>query len=310
MGVLAAHSLPVPVISVGNLSWGGTGKTPMTEYIVQMYARAGMRPLVLARGYGNDEHLQTSTHLPDAIVGVGADRVTVGRSILERHSALDVAVLDDGFQHWRLKRDLDIVMINSLNPWGTGRLIPRGPLREPMSALYRAQAHVLHHANLVTAKRIGEIENRVGLYSSPGALIVTSRFRPVSLLQVSTNTCVNVDFLQGKCVYAFSGIGSPEAFHLMLRESCGVDVVKTVIFPDHHLYSAEELRFLRADCKTLYGLGAWLITTEKDLFRCPEIATCLSDVNLGVVIGELEVDDEKGEFKKLLMSAVLDTVKQ
>ncbi|KAI5409309.1 hypothetical protein KIW84_054931 [Lathyrus oleraceus] len=172
------HRLPLPVISVGNLTWGGNGKTPMVEFIAAFFARSGISPLVLSRGYGGgDEVNMLQRHLlgTSTKFGVGAKRAVVASHLIQKygyidirktslyekqnlnwkaHNSLDsekigIVVLDDAMQHWSLWRDLDIVMVNGLTLWGNGRLLPLGPLREPLTALRRANVVVIHHSDLI-----------------------------------------------------------------------------------------------------------------------------------------------------------------
>src|SRR5438876_5539483 len=146
-GWLPTHRPPVPVISVGNLTAGGTGKTPCVEYLARFLQARGLRPAVLSRGYRgngrpNDEALILEANLPDVPHLQGKDRVTRASQAVRVFGA-DVLILDDGFQHRRLRRDLDLVLIDAMNPWGHGRLLPRGLLREPISSLRRADAVIV-----------------------------------------------------------------------------------------------------------------------------------------------------------------------
>ncbi|CAB4277859.1 unnamed protein product [Prunus armeniaca] len=152
-GLFRKHRLPVPVISVGNLTWGGNGKTPMAEFIARFLADSGISPLILTRGYaGGDEAKMLRTHLLGRPVKIGK----VGRHLSsEKNGAV---ILDDGMQHWSLQRDLEIVMVSGLTLWGNCHLIPCGPLREPFNALRRADVVVLHHADLIGAFNVDRLE--------------------------------------------------------------------------------------------------------------------------------------------------------
>ncbi|CAL2254697.1 unnamed protein product [Prunus armeniaca] len=187
-GLFRKHRLPVPVISVGNLTWGGNGKTPMAEFIARFLADSGISPLILTRGYaGGDEAKMLHRHLlgRPVKIGVGAKRAAVAAQYFERYGYVDpsftskhsdglcieprvgghlssekigAVILDDGMQHWSLQRDLEIVMVNGLTLWGNCHLIPRGPLREPLNALRRADVVVLHHADLIGAFYVDRLE--------------------------------------------------------------------------------------------------------------------------------------------------------
>ncbi|CAM8986936.1 unnamed protein product [Rhodiola kirilowii] len=156
--------LPVPVISVGNLTWGGNGKTPMVEFLARLFADSGIPPLILTRGYaGGDEAIMPRRHLEGTSAKIG---MCINRSKAEQREmsvlvsgGIGVAILDDGIQHLSLWRDLDIVMVNATMPWGNSCLIPLGPLREPLPALKRADIVVIHHADLVTEQDMEKLES-------------------------------------------------------------------------------------------------------------------------------------------------------
>lgn len=180
----ASHAAPVPVISVGNLTVGGVGKTPMVIELVHRLIALGRRPAVLTRGYGArpgraaDEVLELRSALPDTPVVVDADRVR-GAAAAALQGA-DVVVLDDGFQHRRLRRDLDLVLVDALNPWGGGRLLPAGRLREPLASLRRAHAVIITRANQAHADALAVIERDVRRHA-PDAYVCHASVAPVGL---------------------------------------------------------------------------------------------------------------------------------
>ena len=160
IGVLKQRALDRSVVSVGNLTWGGTGKTPLVEYVARFYIHRGKVPLILARGYGEDESKELAHKFPEAIFGIGKDRVEEAKKALSVRSA-DVIILDDGFQHWAVKRELDIVVINVLNPFGNYAFIPRGVLREPLESLERASLVILNDVNLTSRKIVEELKVKI-----------------------------------------------------------------------------------------------------------------------------------------------------
>ena len=151
--VLPRRRLPFPVISVGNLTWGGSGKTPLVEYLARRISYHNRTPLVLTRGYSRDEVEQFKNHLPKAIVGVGKNRLQVAEEMKNQHR-IDLAILDDGLQHWPVERDMEIIVMNALNPFGNGKLIPRGILREPISILSKAGIVLISHVNLIKPEEL------------------------------------------------------------------------------------------------------------------------------------------------------------
>ena len=173
-GILPGYRPQAKVISVGNITLGGTGKTPLVEFLAEALLRKGKRVVVLSRGYSLDEPRMLENKIEGLRVFTGRDRIKTAK---EAQDALDpeVMILDDGFQHWRLKRDLDIVLLNSRNYFGNRRLIPRGILREPPSSLARAEVIVISKADSV--KDISRIKNELGQIN-PRALIVECAYKP------------------------------------------------------------------------------------------------------------------------------------
>jgi tetraacyldisaccharide 4'-kinase len=262
-GWLRVHKSPVPVVSVGNISLGGTGKTPMVEWLGRWFRRRGVRVAILSRGYGqtqgmNDEGLVLEENLPDVPHLQNADRAAMA-TIAARELETELIVLDDGFQHRRLERDLDLVLIDALEPFGQGRLFPRGLLREPVGSLRRAGVVVLSRSDLVSAAdRLAiraEVEHEIG-----AGRWVEARHAPLDLVDGDGNSSP-LEMAEGKSVAAFCGIGNPDGFRRTLVPLVG-HLRNLRVFPDHHVYSAENVGSLgrwAQDC------GADLVlTTQKD----------------------------------------------
>jgi tetraacyldisaccharide 4'-kinase len=263
-GRLRAHRAAVPVVSIGNLTLGGTGKTPCVEYVARFFSERGKRVAILSRGYGaqgrNDEAMLLDENLPGIPHLQGADRAALATEAIEQHAA-DVLVLDDGFQHRRLARDLDIVLIDATNPWGGGHLFPRGMLREPPAALHRADLVVLTRCDLVSAAQRAELRETLGRIA-PGIAVVEASHRALGLMNGQRRA--DIGRLRGKPVAAFCGVGNPLAFRRTL-ENLGLAVVAFRSFPDHHPYSF-------ADVEDLCAWGqsqAVVVTTQKDLVKLP-----------------------------------------
>lgn len=186
IGIFRCHRLSVPVISVGNLTMGGVGKTPLVEFIAQTLKKKEIRPVILMRGYmqgdtsgrsqNSDEATMLRSILADIPVLIGADRVKNAKEFIKKNKA-DVFLLDDGFQHWRLSRDIDIVAIDTTDPWGNGDVLPRGILREPRTALGRADIFVLTKTDLA-AKQLETLKTELRAIH-PKALIVETVHKPV-----------------------------------------------------------------------------------------------------------------------------------
>ena len=286
------------VISVGNVVVGGAGKTPVVRALAERLIGAGRKVAVLSRGYGRaatddvrvegppwpevdrcgDEPLMLAQSVPAATVWVGDDRLGLAR--LAARCGTEVALLDDGFQHWRLARDVDVVVVDEEVGLGNGHLLPRGPMREPAWSLARA-----------TLLWIRAAEAPVAVPWPEGVPRVRARHGPKDVVDPSGQVHA-VDALRGRQVVGFAGIGRPTAFRHTLR-ALGAEVVGFSGFPDHHRFSAAELRTLERQAA---DAGAWLVTTEKDRMRCPDGA--------GVHVLRLGVQLLEGEelLDRLLLS--------
>ncbi len=256
----------MPVVSVGNLTLGGTGKTPMVEYVARWARGRGLRAAILSRGYGqseglNDEGRVLEENLPDVPHLQGRDRAGLARiAVVELESEL--LILDDGFQHRRLARDLDIVLLDALDPFGLGRVFPRGLLREPIGGLRRAGIVILSRGDLVSASDRAAIRRRAEHAAGPLAWAV-ARHAPLALIEEGAGE-VALEELHGRKVAAFCGIGNPDGFRGTL-EVLGVSPIGFRAYPDHHPYTASDLSDLAGWAS---GLGADLaLTTQKDLVK-------------------------------------------
>ncbi|MBI4161537.1 MAG: tetraacyldisaccharide 4'-kinase [Acidobacteria bacterium] len=278
----------VPVVSLGNLTVGGTGKTPLTVFLARRLREEGWRPAVVSRGYRRgsrsleetvgspgggpgadavrrlgDEPAWMAARLPGIPVIVCSDRLRAVRHARARYGA-SLALLDDGFQHRRLHRDVDLLLVDSLNPFGNGRLLPAGPLREPPEAIRRASAVLLTRWDLCAHPENLEAELR--RWMSPGVPLFRFRQRCAGLVPAADPKRGGVEALAGIPALAFAGIGHPAAFAAELRRS-GLPLVAAVWFRDHHPYTlADRERILQVAVRR----GAEvLLTTEKDRVRFP-----------------------------------------
>lgn len=319
-GILRSHRAGVPVISVGNVTAGGTGKTPCVQAVCRLLQEAGLRPAILSRGYGGrlpgpwavvsdgesvllsseaagDEPELLARSLPGVPVLVGADRRTTAREARSRFDA-EVLVLDDGFQHRRLARDLDLVAVDATNPWGNGRCLPGGLLREPLSALGEADAVLLTRAGRAPPHRLDAIERalrRKGLR----APVVRATHAPAGVVDLGSGDRLPVEELAGLKVLAFAGIANPAAFFSDLQ-GLGARVVEGVPYPDHH-------RFSRADVEKLLEWARLtnaeaVVTTEKDAVR---LAAYLPlPVRLLALRIEFRLLSGEPVFRRLVLEAV------
>lgn len=277
-GILRIRSLPVPVISVGNITLGGTGKTPAVVHIAGALAAQGYKTAVLSRGYGRkqgaaiqvvsdgksilagpdlagDEPCMIAHRLGGVSVVVGKDRYHAGIEAMKRFQPERI-VLDDGFQHLRLKRNRNIAVIDGSDPFGSGRLFPAGILREPPSSLKRADAVLITRADC--ADDLEYLRRTIRKYTS--ARIFSAVYRPEDLVEIATGNVRPLEVLRNANVVAFAGIARPASFEKTLL-TLDADLVSFRHFPDHYRYGNADLRMLIEDASRSASL---LVTTEKD----------------------------------------------
>ena len=308
-GLLATSKLPAPVISVGNLTTGGTGKTPLTESIARMLAQQRRRVCILTRGYGRqkpnkrvlvsdgEKVLASETDAGDeprllaenlqglAAIISDADRFAAGQWAI-RELGSDVFILDDGFQHLRLARDLNIVVVDATQPWGNGHLLPWGRLREPRSGLSRADCVVITRAD--QAEDVDVLREQVRELSR-NKPISTSAMRVRRLRKLSEKSSESgiPDHEVPRPVAILCGIGNPPAFIRQLQDA-GYDQSWVSAFPDHHLYSQQEVDEVVAKAKRT---GAQcLLTTAKDAVKLRDLRFDLPCYVLDI---EIAIDNDK-----------------
>jgi tetraacyldisaccharide 4'-kinase len=266
-GRRAAEGVSVPVISIGNLTLGGTGKTPMVAWVANWFGRRGIHVGLVSRGYksaegaANDEARELAQQLPGVPHIQNPDRVAAARLAVAEFGC-QVILLDDGFQHRRLARDLDIVLLDALEPFGFGHVFPRGTLREPLAGLARADVVVLSRADMVDEVERARIRG-VAERHAPGIAWAECRHAPRGLISAGGKE-LPLGNLALQPVAAFCGIGNPVAFRQTL-DNCRAQIVAWREFPDHHHYSPEDLDQIRAAAEAA-GAGQ-LICTHKDLVK-------------------------------------------
>ena len=266
-GRVPVHRVEVPVVSVGNLTLGGTGKTPMVEWIARWYRRHGVRVAIVSRGYGaesgakNDEAAELEQRLADVPHLQNPDRVEAARTAIDELGSR-LIVLDDAFQHRRIHRDLDLVMLDALEPFGFGHVFPRGMLREPLGGLRRAQVVILSRADAVEQSAREAIRREV-VRHAPEALWAEVAQIPRALFSAEESQRPTAE-LAGKPVAAFCGIGNPDGFRHTL-DACAYRVAAFREFPDHYRYARGDVESLSRWAATL-DVSA-VVCTHKDLVK-------------------------------------------
>jgi len=268
-GLRKTHRASVPVISIGNLTTGGTGKTPVVAYLANWFTVQGLQVGILSRGYrslengDNDEKRMLDQLCPDIPHLQNPDRVAAAKQAVSKHSC-ELLLLDDGFQHRRLQRDLNIVLIDAANPFGYGRLLPRGLLREPLSGLKRANLIIITRADQIDRPAKQQIIDRIAQIRGT-AEHVELCFPPIRLVNFRGRICDWAQ-IQSLNVAAFCGIGNPDGFQQTLADA-GLNIVCFQAFADHHHYDEPDLKMIVNIAKEQNA--QCLLTTSKDLVKIP-----------------------------------------
>jgi tetraacyldisaccharide 4'-kinase len=312
------YRVEVRVVSVGNLTLGGTGKTPMVKWIVGRLLAQGKKAGIISRGYGarrgpNDEALELAWKLQGVPHVQDPDRVAAARRACREHGC-QVLVLDDAFQHRRIARDLDIVLLDALEPFGFDHVFPRGTLREPLEGLARADVVALSRADLLTAEGREAIRRRVATLA-PQAVWVEVVHAPLALVAAGSLPSASgrgaggegslesgtiqqpLETLHGRRVLAFCGLGNPAGFRHTLAV-CGYNVVEFHEFPDHHVYRPRDLNVLAVAARQ--SAAEVLVCTEKDLVKLG--VARLGDRPLWAVRVGIDFLAGREEFERKLLS--------
>ncbi len=315
-GFLKGSRLPCKVISVGNITLGGTGKTPAAEYVARLLRKEGMDVVLLSRGYGGrmrgklgvvsdgnrlllslseagDEPYMLAQRLKGIPIIVGRRRDISGRNACARFHP-HVAILDDGFQHLGVKRDVDILLVNSLTGFGNGRLFPRGPLREPLAQLSRADLFIMTKVDDLDT--CGELEERIKSHKRD-AIIFHSTYSPDYLFDLNRGKRLPLGYMRGSRIAALSGIANPAYFRDLL-ELAGAKVEEEIVFPDHHVYSGRDIPIIQR----AMGRAECIVTTEKDAAKLSGVLKRgFPILSLSISLKIIEGD----HFKQLLLDLLM-----
>ncbi len=314
-GIIKSRRLDCPVISIGNITVGGTGKTPAVIMLSETLKKAGFRPAVLSRGYGGrqkeeintvsdgnnilmgiqeagDEPLLMAQSLGDVPVITGKKRYRTGSYAINRMKA-DILLLDDAFQHRSLERDLDIVLLDAERPFGNGYMLPRGTLRESKDALKRADIIVIT-GNDGDEKELEGTGKLMRKYTE--APVFYASRKPKSVIDGKTGGKRPLDCLKGKRICAFSGIARPESFRETLI-SLGANIVSFIPFPDHHVYKARDIEEIGR--RAAESSAEIVITTEKDGVKLVDFPRFLQDIHLLKIT--MRITPSNHEFRERIL---------
>lgn len=286
VGLLRRVRLKPAVISVGNLTVGGTGKTTTIQYLARLLCAEGVRVAILSYGYraaskdavgivadedglrmeaseAGDEAVLLARSLPGVPVLIGRRRVISGAVAQERFRP-DVLLCDDAFQYWRLERDVDLLLVDAVEPWGYGAVLPRGLLREPKRMAARADAILMTHADLVDPARRDALRRELEAFRRP---VWAARHAPTTLTDLDGHATEGLETLKGRRVLAASSLGDPASFEATLRNLGAV--VTPMRFPDHHRYTLNDVRRVEQAAREE---NLTIVTTEKDAVKVHDLA--------------------------------------
>lgn len=333
-GILKQSKLPCCVISIGNITVGGTGKTPTAQKLAVMIQNSGYRVVILNRGYrshwnedigvvsdgkkiymtayeaGDEAYLMAKT-LPGIPVVIGKNRAVTGEFAVENFDA-QVIIMDDGYQHWTLYRDLDIVLVDTLNMFGNRRLLPRGTLREPLQNLDRASIFLLTKADQSSIFSRLELRNTLEEYNK-NAPIMESVHKPVNFVEIAdwykgaSVGAVPLETFKRRPVMVFSAIGNPSSFEQTLAD-VGLEIKEAIRYPDHHDYGMLEMQYIMD--RAISGKVSALIITTKDAVKIPtEFIYFEREVPLYVLNMEIQITEGRDAFFETIESAIKKEIK-
>ena len=333
VGLFHKDKLSCFVISLGNVTVGGTGKTPTAQCLAREIRDMGYRVVILNRGYrakwhgdvgvvsdgktlhmdakeAGDEAFMLAKHLNDVPVLIGAERAHTGKYAIE-HFGAEVAILDDGYQHWQLKRDLDILLVDAVNVFGNEHILPRGTLREPISHVNRADVCLMTKVDQAAEGSIEYIRDTVHKYNE-NALIVESIHQPRAFIPMAKwhdhigEDGLQVSEIKGKRIMAVSAIGNPASFEQTLSD-LGAIILESLRYPDHHEYTIKEMEdvFRQADSEDAEAI----VITEKDAVKFPlEVLKGNTEIPVYVISVEVTFKEGAEEFRNMLSKRIEETI--
>lgn len=328
-GIQKSVKLPCCVISIGNITVGGTGKTPTAQKMAAIIQKMGYRVVILNRGYrshwdreigvvsdghkiymtayeaGDEAYLMAKT-LPGIPVIIGKNRAVTGKYAVDKLNA-EVIIMDDGYQHWHLERDLDVVLVDTLNMFGNGCVLPRGTLREPLQNLDRGDMFLFTKTDQSSILSRMQLRETIERYNGR-APIIESIHHPKNFVEIADwykgigQNGKALEELKGKDVMVFSAIGNPSSFEQTLS-SIGLNILEAVRYPDHHDYGMLEMQYIseRASSKKAVAM----VTTAKDAVKIPtEFIYSAREIPLYILNMDIQITEGMDKFKECVMKAI------
>lgn len=328
-GIKVTHELPCCVISIGNITVGGTGKTPTAQKMAQIIKAMGYKVVILNRGYrshwnkdigvvsngkktfmtaneaGDEAYLMAKT-LPGVPVVIGKNRAITGEYAVKELGA-EVIIMDDGYQHWPLKRDLDVVLVDTLSMFGNGAVLPRGTLREPLQNLDRGDLFLLTKTDQSSKLSRMQLRSTIANYNNR-APVIESVHNPKNFVEIADwykgidENTKELEILKEKDVIVFSAIGNPSSFEQTIS-SIGLNIVEAVRYPDHHDYGMIEMQYIneRASSKNAVAI----ITTAKDAVKIPtEFIYSNREIPLYILNMDICITEGLDKFKEIIANAI------
>lgn len=328
-GIMHKEKLPCCVISIGNITVGGTGKTPTAQKMAGIVKAMGYRVVILNRGYrshwgkeigvvsngekifmtayeaGDEAYLMAKT-LPGIPVIIGKNRAVTGRYAVEKMNA-EVIIMDDGYQHWQLERDLDVVLVDTLNMFGNGCVLPRGTLREPLENLSRGNIFLLTKTDQSSKLSRIQLRNTIAKYNA-GAPVVESIHHPKNFVEIAdwykgiSDNYRDLEELRGKNVMVFSAIGNPSSFEQTLS-SIGLNILEAVRYPDHHDYGMLEMQYINERASSLNAVA--MVATAKDAVKIPtEFIYSDREIPLYILNMDICITEGMDKFREYIDNAI------
>lgn len=328
-GFMRREKLNCCVISIGNITVGGTGKTPTAQKMAAIVKAMGYKVVILNRGYrshwdkelgvvsdgnkifmtayeaGDEAYLMAKT-LPGIPVIIGKNRAVTGRYAVEKMQA-EIIIMDDGYQHWQLERDLDVVLVDTLNMFGNGCVLPRGTLREPLKNLARGDLFLLTKTDQSSKLNRLQLRNTIAQYNDK-APIVESIHHPKNFVEIAdwykgiSENIRELEELRGKNVMVFSAIGNPASFEQTLS-SIGLNILESVRYPDHHDYGMLEMQYINERASSLKAVA--MIATAKDAVKIPtEFIYSAREIPLYILNMDIQITEGMEKFQEYIDKAI------